>query len=72
MHLRQSLNLASWTFLVSKSSASVKHTTVLEENLRFSAFILKVLQCLHKSPRKRNLNEIKDFFVCTVNTHAWM
>jgi len=40
--------------------------------LGFSAFILKVLQCFHKSRRKRNLNEITDYFVCTGNARAWM
>ena len=29
-------------------------------------------QCLHKSCRKRNPNEITDYFVCTTNAHAWM
>ena len=47
--------------------ASVKYTTVLEQNLGFSAFILKVLQCLHKNCRKRNPNEIMDYFVCTAS-----
>ena len=58
MHQYQSLNLASWTFLVSTRSASIKYTTELEQNLGFCAFILKVLQCLHKSRRKRNPEEI--------------
>ena len=34
--------------------------------------IFKVLQCLYKSRRKRNPNEITDYFVCTANAHAWM
>ena len=50
----------------------VKYTTVLEQNIGFSAFILKVLQYLHKSCRKRNPNEITDYFVCTANAYAWM
>ena len=28
--------------------------------------------CLHKSRRKRNPNEMTDYFVCTANAHAWM
>ena len=44
-----------------------------KKNLGFiSTFILKVLQCLHKNRRKRNPNEITDYFVCTANAHAWM
>ena len=48
------------------------HYCTIESNLGFSAFRLKVLQCLHKSRRNRNPNEITDYFVCTANAHAWM
>ena len=34
--------------------------------------MLKVLQCLHKRRRKRNPNEITDYFVCTANARAWV
>ena len=70
MHHWQFLNLASWTLLVSKRAASVKYTTVLEYNSGFSPFILNVLQCLHKSRRKRNPNEITDYFVFTAIAHV--
>ena len=59
------LNLASWTFLVSKRSASVKNTTVLE-------FRVYVESLTRAADRKRNLNEMTDYFVCTANAHAWM
>ena len=41
-------------------------------NLGFSAFILKVLQCLLKSRRKINSNEIRDYFFCTANARTCM
>ena len=65
------LELGVLDFLVSKRSASVKYATLLEQNLGFSACILKVLQCLHKSSWKRIPNEIMDYFVCKANAHAW-
>ena len=38
--------------------------------LTCTAVILKVLRCPHKSRRKRNPNEITDYFVCTANAHV--
>ena len=40
--------------------------------IRLYTLILNGLQCLHKSRRKRNPNEITKNFVCTANAHAWM
>ena len=59
----------TWTFSVSKKSASVKYNTMARVKLRlFRVYI----ESLHKSRRKGNPNEITDYFVCTANTLAGM
>ena len=58
-------NLWSWPlglYWFPKRSAIVKYTTVQEKN--FSAFILKVLQSLHKSVRKKKTE--RDNGLCSV------
>ena len=68
---------------VRHSGTASRYTVVFRLHMPFSwnwsflpcsweNIILKVLPCLYKSRRKRNPNEITDYFVCAANAHAWM
>ena len=55
MHRWKSLNLASWTFLVSKRSASVKFTTVLQSTFR--VYIESLTMSSQEPPKKKSKRE---------------
>ena len=62
----------TWTFLVSKRSASVKYTTVVGVKLWLFRVYIESLTISSQEPGEKNPNEITDYFVCTANAHAWV